>query len=435
MKRIFHIGVGNFFRAHQAVFTQGLAGWEIVGASLRSPHMAEALAAQGGAYTLAVKDRSGTQFQKIDVLKDVLVAPRDPDAALQRIADPATVIVTITVTENGYCLAPDGTLDLSNEGVALDLDTGAAVTLPALLARGLARRRKAKAGPITVMSCDNLAENGRKLGAAVKAFAKAAGLDADVTAPDFVRFPNAMVDRITPATTDALRQEVADQTGWADAAPVETEAFAEWVIEDDFAGPRPDWERSGAVFVEDVAPFEMRKLRMLNGAHSYLAYTGQMAGHTYVHEAIADPELRADVRNLFSVVQATLPVTSARDADAYGRALVERFENPGLKHELAQIAQDGSLKIPIRWGNLPRHGRGMLLLSKGLSAWVAWVCREVAAGRPVQDPSAARIAEVCKGCEIPEGAVPDLLGLIFPESEATLLVGDVRNAVRHVGVN
>ncbi|WP_270728268.1 mannitol dehydrogenase family protein [Shimia sp. Alg240-R146] len=412
MKRIFHIGVGNFFRAHQAAFTQGLAGWEIVGASLRSPHMAKMLASQGGSYTLAVKDRSGTKFQKIDVLKDVLVAPQNPDAVLQMIAEPAIAIVTITVTENGYCLAPDGTLDLSHDEVAQDLATGTAVTLPALLARGLERRWLAKAGPITVMSCDNLPENGRKLAAAVTAFAKATGMELAAFSPDFVRFPNAMVDRITPATTDALRQEVAEQTGWVDAAPVETEAFAEWVIEDRFAGPRPAWESAGAQFVSEVAPFEMRKLRMLNGAHSYLAYAGQLAGHTYVHEAIADQALRADVQALFEAAQATLPPASAQDAVAYGQSLLTRFENPGLKHALAQIAMDGSLKIPIRWGGLIGTNAGEAVMCKGLAAWVIWVWGVIQNGDTLADPAAERIAKICAAADDAAAAAVPLLDLI-----------------------
>ncbi|MGR3636189.1 MAG: mannitol dehydrogenase family protein [Shimia sp.] len=412
MKRIFHIGVGNFFRAHQAAFTQGLAGWEIVGASLRSAQMAEMLAAQGGSYTLAVKDRLGTQFQKIDVLRDVLVAPQDPGAVLLMIADPTTAIVTITVNENGYCLAPDGILDLSHDGVAQDLADGTVVTLPALLARGLERRWRVKAGPVTVMSCDNLPENGRKLAASVTAFGKAAGMELAAFTPDFVRFPNAMVDRITPATTDALRQEVAEQTGWADAAPVETEAFAEWVIEDRFAGPRPAWERAGAQFVSDVAPFEMRKLRMLNGAHSYLAYAVQLAGHTYVHEAIADRALRADVQALFEAAQTTLPPASAQDAVAYGQSLLTRFENPGLKHALAQIAMDGSLKIPIRWGGLWGSKDGEAVVCKGLAAWVTWVWGTVQNGDTLTDPAAERIAKICAAAEDAAAAAVPLLGLI-----------------------
>ena len=375
MTTILHFGPGNFFRAHLAEYTFDAGGWVIEAVSLRSADVADAFAAHGPSYTLAVQ---GQEPRQIDVITQVHVAPRDPGAVLARIADPAVTIISATVTEKGYHLDGAGRLDLADPVIAAEL-TGGPQSLIGYLAHGLAQR----SAPVTILSCDNRVGNGRALEAAVRDFAAAAGVE--ITCD--TRCPNAMVDRITPATTE---DQIA-ATG--DPMVVPCEAFKEWVIEDRFAGPRPAWP--GVQFVEDVAPHELRKLRMLNGAHSYLAYAGALKGHTYVHEAVADPDLRTGVRALMSEAAATLPEVVRAQAAPYADALISRFENPHLNHALRQIAMDGSQKLPYRIVDSLR-ARGAAAspaLVGALRAWVEFCRTETAAGRALQDPNAAALAK------------------------------------------
>lgn len=399
MGRIVHLGLGNFHRAHQAVYTQDARGWQITGVSLRSPATRDALAGQDGAYTLAIKDADGTDYRRMDVIDQILVAPENPNAVVAALA--AADIVTITVTEKGYHLA-DGTLDLGTPALQQDL-AGPPGTIYGLLAHAFRRRR----APLPVISCDNLAANGPTLRAAMTAFLAAFDPGLARNLDHIATFPATMVDRITPATTDALRAEVAE-AGLPCAAPVETEAFTEWVIED-FAGTRPDWSAAGATFVSDVAPHELRKLRMLNGAHSFLAYAGTLAGFTFVHQAIADPALRAGARRIMDEASATLPDRTATDAPAYAEALIRRFENPSLNHRLRQIAMDGSQKLPQRmvatWGDRDAMGLASPGIEAGLKAWVDFVAQETRAGRALDDPLANDLA---RAAEQPS----ELLGLI-----------------------
>lgn len=415
MTQILHFGIGNFHRAHQAYYTQD-SGWGIVGVSLRSAGIRDKLRPQGFDYTLAIKEAAGVSYDTIDVIRDVIVAPEDPARVIAQVADPATQIISMTVTENGYCLDGAGQLDLHHPDIASDLASEHPKSLIGFLARGLAARWAANEAPVTVMSCDNLPENGAKLRSAVLAFACAADLDIGEALDRLATFPNAMVDRITPATTDTLIREVAKATGTNDRAPVETEGFSEWVIEDRFATDRPGWAKRGASFVADVAPFEARKLRLLNGAHSFLAYAGQRAGHTYVHEAIADPELRRAVKTLFAQAASTLPEASRADWEDYADALVRRFENPALNHALAQIAMDGTLKMPIRWGAVIAAAPDSSPYIAGAAAWVQVVHGQVARGERPADPSADHLVRVCAGVDSADQAAPALLDLALPES-------------------
>ncbi len=394
MPRILHLGVGNFFRAHQAWYTQACPDWRVTGVSFRSSDVRDRLAKQGFAYALVIKDASGTKIQKITCLGSMLVMAEDPAAVLAAIADPAIDVITLTVTEKAYCLGKDGALDLQNRAIVEDL-SGGAITPIGALARGLADRTT----PVTVLSCDNLPDNGRKLGAALEVFAQAAGLTIRVT----VTYPSCMVDRITPATTDDIRTEAGDDMA------VPTEGFTEWVIEDDFAAARPDWP--GVQWVQDVAPHEMRKLRMLNGAHSYLAYAGVLRGHTFVHEAIADPDLRAGAMGIMSEAAQTLPPEIQAQAQDYAAALITRFENPNLHHRLRQIAMDGSQKLPIRiLGTLAdRSGQDSPALNAAVNAWVAFVQQETTEGRPLDDPRAAELVKACASDD-PEVALRDSIG-------------------------
>lgn len=383
MNRIVHIGTGAFHRAHQAWYVARAGGWRIDGVSLRSAGVRDAMAADDYVYALEIADASGRRIETLDVIDGITVATEAPATVAALIARPETALVTLTVTEKGYHLRPDGTLDLAamaDDVAALRAGTAPA-TMPGHLLAGLAKRE----APLTVMSCDNLPANGRKLRAALLALAGEAGIDPDRVTRH--RFPSTMVDRITPAVDDDLRKRVA-AAGAPAHAPVATEAFTEWVIEDDFAGPMPDLAAASAQIVQDVAPFELRKLRMLNGAHSTLAYAGLNKGLTYVHEAVADSDLRGLARAVMDEAAETLPDAVRGDAPAYADALLRRFENPHLAHSLAQIAMDGSLKLPIRILGTMDERADSPACARALREWESWLDQEFAAGRVPDDPAA-----------------------------------------------
>ena len=410
MPRIVHFGPGNFHRAHQAWYTQNAGGWTITGVSLRSPVTRDAMAGQGYDYTLVMRDAEATTDLQITVHDRILVGPEDPSAVIELIADAGTQIVSATVTEKGYGLDAAGVLDVSG-AVAEDMRTESPQTFIGYLTRGIHARQARASGPLTVISCDNLSHNGDKLAAAVAVFAQAAGLAIDF---DLLAFPNTMVDRITPALTDDLIDEVSARTGKHDSAPVVTEVFSEWVITDNFAGPRPDWP--DVQIVADVAPYEMRKLRMLNGAHSLLAYAGQLRRHHYVHEAIADPVLRADVIGLMEDAMKTLDFARP-ELVAYRDALIARFENPSLAHALRQIAMDGSQKVPIRlldvMRDLEEAGAAMTTHARAVASW----CRYVQVTDDLVDPMAAQL----RACDGPK-AMLSLIGPDLPETIADAVV-------------
>lgn len=396
MGSILHFGLGNFARAHLLDYTDQAGGWDVIGVSLRSSSVRDGLAKQGFAYDLCVQ---GQGVKRIEVLKDVLVAPKDREAVFDAIAN--ADIISATVTEKGYHLDADGKLNFQDPAIIADLAGQGPSTLIGFLAYGLANRQK----PLTVMSCDNRIENGKVLESAVSDFASAAGLGINW---DDIRFPNSMVDRITPATTDAVRAISGD------AMAVPTEAFSEWVIEDNFAGPRPDWP--GFQLVDDVAPHEMRKLRMLNGAHSLLAYGGLNRGLTYVHEAVQDPVLRPLVSQLMKDAGTTLPTELQDQVPAYADALILRFENPELAHRLDQIAMDGSQKLPYRFVPTLRE-TGSAAVVQGMRAWISFCISETAAGRVLNDPLAGEIASSARHSD----AVSALLKLVGAEDLAPLI--------------
>ncbi len=421
MPRILHLGIGSFHRAHQAAYTEmanavDSDSWEIVGVSLRSPRIRDLLKSQDCAYTLAISDDTGTRFARINCVRDVLFAPEEQQEVLAQISDPETRIISLTVTEKGYHLDPaTGRLNLDAPPVQADLK-GSAQTIYGLLAKGFRRRRDYGAGPVTVLSCDNLNGNGSKLRTALSDFLDVVDSDLAAHVDDMHAFPKCMVDRITPATTDALIAEVIEKTSIPDCAPVATEAYSEWVIEDVFPSGRPDWERAGVVFTDNVAPFELRKLRLLNGAHSGLAYSGLLAGHRFVHEAIADPNLRALAKGIMSEAAETLP-TEIRDTGGdYARALIERFGNPHLNHELRQIAMDGSLKLPIRqvatWQDRTTKQMSSPYIEAALAAWVGFAMSDTSAGRALQDPAGTEIADLCRNSGSNKEAISALLELI-----------------------
>lgn len=409
MPRILHFGIGNFHRAHQAWYTAranrlSAQDWRITGVSLRSQSIHDLLKSQGFRYTLAVKSFGGTEYEMISVHDDILVGGRDTDAIVAAIADPGTACVTVTITEKGYYLDPStGELDLDDPQLHTELVNGEPQTIYGFLARGLHRRAEQGGPPINVISCDNLPANGRKLGRALKVYCAEKNIDIADFVSGKVVFANTMVDRIVPATTGTLRAEVLAETGRDDAHPVSTEAFSQWYVEDVLFEPLPAWEQAGAVFVDDVAPFELRKLRLLNGSHSLLAYAGLLAGHEFVHEAVMDTAIRRKVEGFMSEAAATLPEESGDTAGDYCDALFDRFANPHLDHRLEQIAMDGSQKLPVRIvpviRELEAQGTEPVFAREATTIWARFVVRQLRSGDRLDDPRAKEFADFVGGSE------------------------------------
>jgi fructuronate reductase len=423
---IVHLGLGAFHRAHQAILTQralahAAGPWAISGASLRGAAVRDALRPQDCLYSLAEDDGTEAVASVVGVVREALFAPEEGRTLLARMAAPATRIVTLTVTEKGYCHNPaTGDLDLDHPDIRADLAGGdpPRSTL-GWLVRGLAGRRAAGAGGLTVLCCDNMASNGRTLRGLARQFAE--GVDPGLAAwiEDRVRFPSSMVDRIVPAATPASLDRAAALLGLRDEAAVSAEGFVQWVVEDDFAAGRPSWEAAGAELVRDVRPYQDLKLRLLNGAHSALAYLGALLGHPFVADAMADPALARFVERL--MLEEVAPLTSPPpgfDVGAYGRALLRRFANPSLRHRTLQIAMDGSQKIPVRWLPVLRDGqrRGLPCphLVTALAAWLRFLAGRDEAGRelPLDDPMAPRLrATVTPVAHDPAALVRAALGV------------------------
>ena len=371
---IVHFGIGAFHRAHQAAYTDaamnaGERDWGIIGVSLRSPAVAEQLNPQDGLYSVTERSENGDKSRIIGAVQKVLVAADAPDAVVAALASADTHIVSFTITEKGYCRAPDGSLDFTQA------DERSAY---AYLAAAMRQRQAEKLGGLTLLSCDNLANNGAQLAELMRAYLQRCAPDLLHWFEDQCCCPSTMVDRIVPATTDNDRQSIAANLGALDQAAVVTEPFTQWVIEDDFVGKRPGWEIGGAQFTKDVAPFETAKLRMLNGAHSALAYIGLQRGHAFVHQAIADPYIMALANTLMRDEAAnSLQAAAGQNLASYADALIARFANPALDHRLIQIAMDGSQKIPQRWlETLAFHqqqGRQCPAILEAIAAWIVHI--------------------------------------------------------------
>ena len=375
---IVHLGLGAFHRAHQAWYTDRVdtAGeWGIAAFTGRSPDAARLLDAQDGLFTVVERGEGGDAFH---VVSSIVEAHDGADLARLSalVAAPTTGVVTITVTEAAYLLGADGALAAGSAAVLADLRPGAApTTMPGRLVHALAARRDAGVGAIAVVSCDNLPANGAAARASVVGMAEL--LDpalADwITAN--VSFVDTSVDRITPRATPADSAEVAEAIGRLDRAPVVTEPFTSWVLSGDFPAGRPEWEAAGAVFVDDIEPFERRKLWLLNGAHSLLAYVGATRGHTTVFDAISDPVCQDRVEQFWNEASAHLTAPGL-DVGSYRAALLDRFGNSRIAHHLAQIATDGSTKLPLRAVPVLRaelaEGRSGRASAGLIAAWIAW---------------------------------------------------------------
>lgn len=386
---IVHFGIGAFHRAHMAAYTDdamaaGEGDWRILGVSLRSPAVRDQMHLQDGLYTLVERSADGAKARIIGAVADVLVASEERERLVARLASATTHIASFTITEKGYCRAPDGSLDL-----ALADERSAF----AYLAEAFARRRDAGLPGLTLLSCDNLAGNGGQLRRLMLEYLEARAPDLSDWFEKQCTCPSTMVDRIVPATTDADRQEIEAMLCMRDEAAVITEPFSQWVIEDSFAGPRPAWEKHGAQITSDVHAYENAKLRMLNGAHSALAYLGMQRGHEFVHQAIADPQLAPVIDHLMRAEAATSLIPAPRqDLAVYADALIARFANPALNHRLIQIAMDGSQKIPQRWlETLAFHQKHNRQCPATLAGIAAWLCHIRGDNGSVDDPMAATL--------------------------------------------
>jgi fructuronate reductase len=428
---IVHFGPGAFQRAHLASYVEALLPrdprWGMVGVALRHGAQAAALAGQDYLYALAELGEP-TRFRILGALKDYIVAPADPARVFARLDDPAARLVTITVTEKGYCLNARGELDPDHPDIVHDLRRpGAPISLIGWLAEGLRRRRAAACAPFVVMSCDNVASNGAKLCRAVVAYAAALGRrDLARWIEAEVRFPATMVDSITPATDDALRTRVAAAIGLEDAAPVQRESFAQWVIEDSLGPGMPDLAAAGAQLTSDVHAYEQAKLRLLNGTHSALAYLGLLFGHATVGNAMADARLSGFVERLMREdIAPTLRPAQGQDIPTYIGALLHRLRNPAVSHRLTQIAADGSLKLPYRFlepiADLLAAGRPVARPCVAVAAWMRFVCATARKGETLSDPLAPKLTAIAAACSGSAAAdVPRFLALgeIFPRDLA-----------------
>jgi fructuronate reductase len=430
---IVHLGVGAFHRAHQAVYVDDCLGagekeWGILGASLRSPDTRDALAPQDGLYTVAFEGSAGVQLRVVGALLRLIVAPENPATLLAALSDPAIRIVSLTVSEKAYLRGADGALDLNHPLIAADLAQPARPrTLHGFIVGALAARLRAGSLPFTVLCCDNLPANGATLRRLIQQFAEARDRDLARRIEDQVAFPSTMVDRIVPATTDEDRERISAAIGLDDAWPVKAEPFMQWVIEENFTQGRPAWENHGVAMVSDVRPFEEMKLRLLNGAHSGTAYLGLLLGHATVAQAYADPVIRAFVDRLWAEAMPTLDMGAGFDLAAYTAALSERFSNTALVHRTAQIAMDGSQKMPQRIlaaaRDCLRQGRKPAHLMLVFSAWIA-CCEARGSSLPAghfTDPMDAELGSIFAGGRSPR----DTVRTIFRRAGFDAVAGNV----------
>ena len=396
---IVHFGLGNFHRAHQAMFLDRLMSegkalnWAICGVGVMpaDEKMRDVLKVQDDLYTLVLKHPDGTlEPRVIGSIREYLYAPDDPEAVLTKLADPATRIVELTVTEGGYNIdRVTGEFDLTNPGIMTDLLDGAVpATVFGLVVEGLRRRRDAGVVPFTVMSCDNIQGNGHVARQMFGAFAEAKDPVLAAWIRDHVHFPNSMVDRITPVTTDADRALVRSTYGIEDAWPVMAEPFVQWVLEDSFTLGRPPYEEVGVQVVDDVMPYELMKLRLLNASHQALAYFGYLSGYRYAHEAATDP-LIVSLLNRYMNEEATptLSPVAGIDLDEYKAELLVRFANPEIRDTLARLCQDSSDRIPkwllpvARW-NL-ENGGSITMAAAIVASWARYAEGVDEEGEPI----------------------------------------------------
>ena len=419
-----HIGPGAFHRAHQADYFDLLLAsdprWGIHGVSMKSASLRDAIQPQDNLYTLAILDEQ-VRYRVIGAMTRVSTVSEG--AWRETILSPDLHLVTLSITEKGYCLGADDALDFSHPDITADLtDRSCPSSAIGLLVEGLRLRHAADLAPVTVLSCDNLPSNGQKLRDAILTFAAAVDQKLFEWVSTNIAFPCSMVDSITPATDHALRSKVSEATGLADSWPIQREAFTSWVIEDRVGPGFPGLSRVGAVMTNDVEAHEKAKLRLLNGAHSTLAYLGLALGHQTVSGAMQDTALAGMIDTMMQrEIASGLRAPKGLDLDAYRLALLKRFRNPAIAHKLSQIAWDGSKKLPMRlldtiFENL-RAGRPIEGLATGVAAWMRFVRRSALDGSAITDPLADRVIRIGTACDdTPDSDVALFLELdeVFP---------------------
>lgn len=409
--RIVHFGFGAFHRAHQALLTNRVLNekggdWGICEISLFSGDvLMSQLRAQDHLFTVLEKGAEGNQAIVVGAVHECLNAKLDSLAAIiEKFCEPQVAIVSLTITEKGYCIDPaTGKLDMHNTRILHDLENPTEPhSAPGILVEALHRRRERGLPPFTVLSCDNIPDNGHVvknavLGMAQKRSAELAGwIDAHVS------FPGTMVDRIVPAATETSLAEITQELGVEDPCAISCEPFIQWVVEDNFVAGRPEWEAAGVQMVKDVLPWEQMKLRMLNGSHSFLAYLGYLAGYAHINECMEDASFREAARRVMLNEQApTLRITDV-DLTAYADSLIDRFANPALQHRTWQIAMDGSQKLPQRMLDGIRvhleRKRAWPLLALGVAGWIRYVSGTDERGDAidVRDPLSDKIQSLVK---------------------------------------
>lgn len=443
---IVHIGVGGFYRAHQAVYLDDLlhlpghAEWGYCGVGLlpSDDRMRDALLSQDCLYTILERSAHGDRPRVIGSLLDFLYAPDDPEAVLEKMAHPDTRIVSLTITEGGYYVNQgNGEFDPQHPDIVYELAHPQAPRCSfGYLAEALDRRRRRGWAPFTIMSCDNLQNNGDVTRKMLLAFTALRDPDLSAWLAEHGAFPNSMVDRITPATTEEHCTLLRQRFGIEDAWPVMTEPFKQWVIEDHFPGGRPAWELVGAQMTLDVLPYEKMKLRLLNASHQALCYIGMLLGYEYAHEAMADQSIRSLVRAMMErEVTPLLPAVQGIDLSEYKQTLIERFSNPAIRDQLSRIGTEGSARIPkfvlpsVR-EQLERGGP-IKLLAFTVACWFRYLNGADDQGRAMTiiDPFADKLREhAIRGGADPR-ALLSLRELFGELSDAPLFVEQVGDAL------
>lgn len=431
--RMVHIGFGAFHRAHQALCSDKLAeqgsDWGYCEVNLNSGALIQALREQQLMYTVTEMAGDTLSTRVIGVITDALHGKGDGiEAVIEAMSQPDIAIVSMTVTEKGYCHHPaSGDLNPEHPDIQHDLQQpDAPRSLPGVILAAIRRRRARGLAPFSVMSCDNMPENGHVTRNVITQLAQRQDAELATYIQEHLSFPSTMVDRIVPAMTDEAFAALSTRLGCTDPVAVEAEPFFQWVIEDNFVSGRPAWENAGAELVDDVLPFEEMKLRMLNGSHSFLAYIGFLAGYQHISDCMADPSLKQAARALMLQEQApTLRVTGV-DLATYADSLIARYENRAIKHRTSQIATDGTQKLPqrlldsVRWHL--RHGSRCDLLLLGVAGWMRYVSGADEQGNAVEikDPLKAELAQRVAQSEDGDARVRTLLALktVFAEDLA-----------------
>ena len=429
---IVHIGVGGFHRAHQAVYTDeviaaGGREWGVLGAGIlpQDARMRDALLPQDCLYSVLSKGRSGSEARVIGSLVEYCYGGASTAGVLEAMGAEDTRIISLTVTEEGYCYTPETReLDRNNSGVAHDLEIpGEPVTAVGCVTEALEQVRLRGATPPTILSCDNVPHNGDVLRRLVMELASSRRVELARFVERSVAFPNTMVDRITPITTNEHREELRREYGIDDAWPVVCEDFRQWIVEDRFTRGRPDWTIGGARFVADVVPYERMKIRLLNGAHMALSHLAYLAGHRDVDRAMADPDILAFVAGFIDEAMPTVGTVPGMDLGEYGKTLLERFANAAIRDQVLRLTMDSSKKIPnmllLTLVDLLEAGGPAPHIAFANAAWIRFSSGTDEGGKqiPVEDRQAARLQEAAAQCAVDARPFLSLAG-IFPERVA-----------------